>query len=346
MTNAAKRSVVATRDASTLISRRQALRIFAAALAPPVGFLALRGFSAGYAVETWQGESMGGLANLTLWHPRPEFARHTIARLRTEIERLETVFSLYQPDSEISRLNQMGTLVGPSSDLVAVLQEAQLIADVSGGAFDPMVQPLWTLYESHFRGRADVMSGPTQRQIDATLTLVDFTAVDASKRRITFSRPGMKATLNGIAQGYITDRIADLLRQEGFDHAMVEVGETRALGEAIDGQPFPIALRDPSSPGTVNRTVDIVDEALSVSGGYGTRFGVSASHHIFQPATGLSANSLLDATVIAPRAVWADALSTAIYVAGESAARALLAAYPNAHAFVTRPDGSVLALVD
>jgi thiamine biosynthesis lipoprotein len=344
VTIAAKRVAVAPSNTGTRRSRRQALKVFAAALALPAAILALRGVSAGYAVETWHGESMGGLANLTLWHPRAEFARHTIVRLRAEIERLETVFSLYEPNSEISRLNREGTIAVPSTDLVAVLDEAQGIADVSGGAFDPTVQPLWMLYESHFRDRADLVSGPSQRQIDATLTLVDYTALDASHRRISFSRPGMKATLNGIAQGYITDRIADLLRQEGFDHAMVEVGETRALGEAIDGRPFSIGLRDPSSPGTVNRTIDIADEALSVSGGYGTRFGASSSHHIFQPATGLSANSLLDATVIAPRAVWADALSTAIYVAGESAAPALLAAYPNARAFVTRPDGSVLAL--
>lgn len=341
---AAKHPVVDSLGTGAPRSRRQALRIFAAALAVPAGVLALRGLSPAYALETWHGESMGGLASLTVWHPRAEFARRTIARLRTEIERLELVFSLNALESEISRLNRMGTLAAPSSDLVAVLEEAQRIADVSGGAFDPTVQPLWTLYQSHFRDRGDLPFGPSRREIDAALTLVDYTAVETKARRVSFSRRGMQVTLNGIAQGYITDRIADLLRQEGFEHAMVEVGETRALGEAIDGRPFSIGLRDPRSPGTVNRTVNIADQALSVSGGYGTRFGTSASHHIFQPATGLSANSLLDATVIAPRAIWADALSTAIYVAGERAAPAMLAAYPDARALVTRPDGSVASI--
>jgi thiamine biosynthesis lipoprotein len=284
---------------------------------------------------------MGGLASLTLWHPNAGFARQTIMRLRAEIERLEMVFSLSEPKSEISRLNRMGTLAAPSPDLVAVLDAAQAIADVSGGAFDPTVQPLWTLYESHFRDHPDASLGPDRRQLDLALRLVDYTAVETSRRRVSFSRPGMQATLNGIAQGYITDRVADLLREEGFDHAMVEVGETRALGEATDGRPFSIGLRDPTSPGAVNRTVEIVDEALSVSGGYGTRFGASASHHIFEPDTGNSANSLLDATVIAPRAVWADALSTAICVAGERAAPALLAVYPSTRALLTRLDGSV-----
>lgn len=341
MTIGTAHPAVPTQHVTGRKSRRQALIILAAALALPAGVLAVRGLSTGYAVETWHGESMGGLASLTLWHPSAQFAQHTIARLRTEIERLEMVFSLNTPDSEISRLNQLGTLATPSPDLVAVLEESRRIADISRGAFDPTIQPLWTLYESHFRGHPEFRSGPTRRQLDVALRLVDYTAIDSSYRRISFARPGMKSTLNGIAQGYITDRIADLLREEGFEHAMVEVGETRALGEAIDGQPFRIGLRDPSSPGTVNRTVEIVDEALSVSGGYGTRFGTSASHHIFEPGTGNSANSLLDATVIAPRAVWADALSTAIYVAGESAAPALLAAYPNARALFTRPDGSV-----
>jgi thiamine biosynthesis lipoprotein len=153
----------------------------------------------------------------------------------------------------------------------------------------------------------------------------------------------MAITLNGIAQGYITDRITDLLRHEGFEHAMVELGETRALGASPDGQPFQVGLMNPASPGLVDRTVALADQALSVSGGYGLRFGGDA-HHIFDPATGRSANRLLDVAVIAPRAIHADALSTAIFVAGEELAPAILRAYPPARAMITRTDGSTATL--
>jgi thiamine biosynthesis lipoprotein len=77
-----------------------------------------------------------------------------------------------------------------------------------------------------------------------------------------------------------------------------------------------------------------------VSAGYGTRLA-DGGHHIFDPHTGESAERLAQVAVLADKAVWADALSTAIYVAGEAGAGALLAAYPGASAILTRKDGSV-----
>jgi thiamine biosynthesis lipoprotein len=83
---------------------------------------------------------------------------------------------------------------------------------------------------------------------------------------------------------------------------------------------------------------------LSVSGGYGFRFGQSDAHHIFDPDTGRSADHLLEVVVTAPRATVADGLSTALFVAGEAAAPGILRAYPAARATLTRRDGSTLTL--
>jgi thiamine biosynthesis lipoprotein len=81
--------------------------------------------------------------------------------------------------------------------------------------------------------------------------------------------------------------------------------------------------------------------ALAVSGGYGTTFEPTGRfHHIFDPHSGASANSLVDAAVIGPRATTANGLATALCVAGEARAAALLAAYPGTRAMLTRPDGT------
>src|SRR5262249_24055435 len=164
--------------------------------------------------------------------------------------------------------------------------------------------------EAHFRADPDDTMGPSGAEVDAARSLVNYRDIVIEGQRVGFAKPGMAVTLNGIAQGYITDRVADLLRQEGYDHAMVELGETRAIGDSPDGQAWPVGLVDPLEPTRVNRTVAIANEALSVSGGYEMRFGLSADNHIFDPATGHSPHSLLDVTVIAPRAMDADALST------------------------------------
>ncbi len=317
-------------------SRRQALKVVAAVAALPVGALALRRLSGSPVFQTWQGESLGGPVSLTIWHPDDAFARGTIARMRSEVERLDGVFSLFRYDSEIARLNRDGRLDKASPDLVTVLTESRRAADVSAGAFDPTVQPLWRLYEEHFRANPDDVAGPPGASIDAARAKVGYRDIAIDGRRIAFARAGMAVTLNGIAQGYITDRVANLLRQEGFDHAVVELGETRVLGDDPRGGPWSIEHIDPRHPASVDRTISVANEAVAVSGGYGMRFGRSASHHIFDPATGRSPNQLLDVTVIAPSAIVADALSTAIFVAGENALPGLLAAYPGARATVTR----------
>lgn len=321
-------------------SRRQALKVVAAAAALPIGALALQRFGTQPSFETWQGESLGGPASLTLWHPDPAFARSTILRMRSEVERLERVFSLFDLGSEISRLNRDGRLDRASPDIVSVLAFARDIAAASDGAFDPTVQPLWRLYETHFRTRPADLSGPPGDKVATARALVDYRRIDLEPGRVRFAETGMAITLNGIAQGYITDRIADLLREEGFDHSMVEVGETRALGTRPEGSLWDIGIKDPRDPTAINRNIAIADEALSVSGGYGQRFAGSTFHHIFDPSTGRSADRLLDVAIVAPRAILADGLSTAIFVSGEAAATQLLAQYPAARAMLTRLDGS------
>jgi thiamine biosynthesis lipoprotein len=323
-------------------SRRNVLTILGAAVALPAGVLALRTGAGAPTPVQWRGESLGGPAYLTLWHRDPAVANRTIASMRAEIERLETIFSLHRQDSEIVRLNARGRLNGPSRDLVFVLEEARRIAQASAGAFDPTVQPLWKLWAS--RDRIDGASRPpAPAALEAARALVDFSAMEVSVGSVRFARDGMAITLNGIAQGYITDRIADLLRNEGFDHAMVELGETRAIGAAPDGRPFRVGIVRPDNPAMLDRTVQLADEALSVSGGYGFRFGPDA-HHIFDPSSGRSPTALRDVVVKARRAVEADALSTAIYVAGEQAAPGILRAYRSATAILTRADGSIVTL--
>jgi thiamine biosynthesis lipoprotein len=135
-------------------------------------------------------------------------------------------------------------------------------------------------------------------------------------------------TLNGIAQGYITDRVADLLRNDGFEHAVADLGEWRALGNHPEGRPWRAATREGE--------IELSDNALAVSSGAGTAFEPSGRfHHIFDPATGASALRLAEVAVVASRAMIADALATAICVVGEERAAELLAAYPGARAIVT-----------
>ena len=324
------------------LTRRRAIRMTAAAAGLPLLIAAVRAAAPAGQLFHWQGDVLGAVSELTLWHTDAALAQRTIFRVRGEIARYERIFSLYQPDSEISRLNAEGALTKPSPELCGLVEAGQRFSVLSGGAFDISVQPLWRLYEAHFWSHSDVQADILSRARDVAQELVDFRNIDAGRARISFARAGMGITLNSLAQGFVTDAIADLLRNEGFESAVVDLGEFRALGRHPDGHPWRIGIRNGMAEGGIARTVELEDTALAVSGGYGTTFeSTGRFHHIFDPHTGASANSLVDVAVIGPRATSANGLSTAICVTGEARAPALLTAFPGTRAIVTRPDGTV-----
>lgn len=321
-------------------SRRQALKVVAAAVAVPAVVGGIRLIAPQGRYHTWNGEALGATSSMTIWHPNADFARQTMNRMLSEVARLDAVFSLFRRESELSQLNREGAINGASRDLVSVMEASRSIAAISGGAFDPTVQRLWDLYVRHFSAPLADPAGPSQAEIDAARRLIGFDRIDIGARSVAFAEPGMSATLNGIAQGYITDRISDLLRNEGFEHVVIELGETRVLGDSPEGGPWQVHLRDQF--GATDRVMELSDSALAVSGGYGTTFDATGrNHHLFDPSTGRSANGLADVVISAPRAMDADALATAIYVAGEDRAAQILAAYPGAAAMMTRLDGTV-----
>ena len=320
------------------VTRRRALRIFAACAGLPLMIAGVRATAAKAQMVSWQGDVLGAASELTLWHTDPAFARATLIKVRSEIDRLERIFSLYRSHSEISRLNGEGRLSNPSAELRALIEESLRLSELSGGAFDISVQPLWRLYEAHFWSGREIQPDIAARARDVAHALVDFRRIDAGARAIGFTRDGMAITLNSIGQGYITDRIADLLRNEGFESAVVDLGEFRTLGRHPDGNPWRIGIRNS------DRTVEIEDMALAVSGGYGTTFDKSGRfHHIFDPRTGASANALRDVAVIGPSATSANGIATAICAGGEAIADALVGAHPKTRAIITRPDGSSVA---
>ena len=125
-------------------------------------------------------------------------------------------------------------------------------------------------------------------------------------------RRGAAITLNGIAQGFATDRVVERLRQAGLSTTLVDIGEIRAIGARPEGTPWRVGLGDPDRPGVLTETVDLVDRAVATSAGAGFRFDSEGRFtHLFDPATGRSPQRYSTVSVMAPTATEADALSTA-----------------------------------
>ncbi len=314
-------------------SRRRFLRIAATAatgatFASPV----LRAFSQ-WTDQTirWHGIALGAEASIQIEGLASETAKRLLADCRAELVRLESIFSLYDGRSALAHLNRTGVLQAPPPELIALLTHAHRLSEETSGAFDVSVQPLCELFA---RPRPEV----TATEISHARSLVDFHAIEVTPDCIRLARPGMKLTLNGLAQGYITDCIAEKLRAGGCQHTLVDLGEKRALGPHHDGNPWRLSVECPVDRTRLVGVLELQHQALATSGGYGTPWP-HGRHHLIDARLGENrTGGWASVSVLAPTATEADGLSTALAVLSESEAKTLLARHQGCTAYVVQQE--------
>jgi len=319
------------------LRRRRFLGITAAAAGLPL--LPFGAAAANPRLRVWTGVALGADATLQIHHPDPAVADRLIVAALAEVRRLGAIMSLYQPGSALVRLNRAGVLDGPPPDLVAVLAESARYHALMSGMFDITVQPLWQVYASHFLRPAPDPAGPPAEAIEEALSRVGQQWVEYGPDRIRFRRPGMGITLNSIGQGYITDRVVDILRTGGITHALVDMGKMRAIGTHPSGMPWRVGLENPNAPGVIATRIEIADEAVGTAGGYGTRFDAAGRfNHIFDPFTGATSWRFASVSIISTTATEANALSTSFTLTPLATAAAIIRERAITAHFV-QPDG-------
>jgi thiamine biosynthesis lipoprotein len=284
--------------------------------------------------------ALGADVSLTALHENRRTAELAIDDAFAELERIEEAMSLYRPHSQLCRLNRDGVLDNPDPYLVSVLRAAGEMSSRSGGAFDATVQPLWELYASAKKaGRlpeADAVREATRR--------VDWRKVDVSPERIRFGAPGMGITLNGIAQGFASDRVAAALLARGVRHALVNTGEFGSLGRRADGAPWTVGIQHPRQPDAYIALAALEDRFLATSGDYATTFSEDFRHnHIFDPRTGLSPTEFSSVTILARTGMEADALTKVLFVQGLEHGLAQMRSIPGADALCVFKDGRMVS---
>lgn len=276
-----------------MLTRRRFLTVSAAALS-----FAPLARAGEVQVHSWTGIALGARASIRLAHPD---APAITARAAAEIDRLEGVFSLYRTDSALMRLNGAGRIDAPPPELLECLTVAGAVHRATDGLFDPTVQPLWALWAE----RSAAGGRPTAAELATARTLGGWGDLRMEAGAVTL-RPGMALTLNGIAQGYIADRIAALLEAEGLTDILIDTGEMRALGGHPGGGAWPVKLAEGGE-------VPLRSRALATSAPLGTVFDKAGRMgHILLPSTGEPAVPVWQAVSVSARsAALADGLSTA-----------------------------------
>lgn len=252
------------------MNRRRFLALSVAALATPA-----------QGQTRWQGRAFGSDCTLTLSGP-PRQAEAALSTLPALIEAIEADFSLHRP-SALTTLNATGHLADPSPAFRAVVDLADAIHRLTEGAFDPTVQPLWQAAAEGRPNTAPIGWHHVQRGPGIKL------------------QHGMALTFNGIAQGFGADAVKAHLAAHGFDHALIDMGETAALGG-----PFRLGLQDPTNGQLATRT--LTGTAIATSSPKATL--VNGQPHILHPRGLPPLWSTV--SVEATTAALADALSTAL----------------------------------
>jgi thiamine biosynthesis lipoprotein len=252
-------------------------------------------------------------------------AEEALTAAAAELERLEALFSITKPDSDVSRINASdGEALAVSADTLAIVETADAVSRATNGAFDITIEPivrLWGVYGGEWRV-------PEEREISEALRSVDYTRLRYDAAQMTVQTgPGQRIDLGGIGKGYASDRMAQVLMEQGVDGALITLGgNVHALGPRRDGGGWRIGIRDPLDESGILAVVELRDQAIITAGSYQRYFdaGGKRYHHIMDPATGRPAeNGLLSVTVIAESGAYADALATALCVMGAERAIAL-----------------------
>ena len=215
-------------------------------------------------------------------------------------------------ESELTRLNRTGE-ARVSAELQAVLSHALEVAEASGGAFDPTVEPL-VRAAGGFGGPKRTLQSAERRRLLGKVG-ARHVHLDRETGSVKLD-PGTALDFGGIAKGFAVDLAVRALRAAGARSGLVDLGQSSV---SVFGQPLVLEVRNPERPdGPPWARFRLSEGHVSTSG------GDQREDHILDPHTGLPAHHVLSATVIASTAMEADALSTAVFVMGADHGLALL----------------------
>jgi thiamine biosynthesis lipoprotein len=267
------------------------------------------------------------------------------------VDEIEGMITVYRDSSDLARVNAGAAAgwhtVGP--DLLALLLLARDLHERTGGGFDMAAGSLvrtWGFLRR--QGRTPAAEDLTRARAAAGMRWVE---IDERASRVRFLRDGVELNPGAIGKGWALDRVIERLAAAGVANVLVHGGASSVRAAGTQGpcqsaqsarRGWPVGVRHPLRPGRRLATVMLEDRALGTSGS-GTQFFVERGRrlgHILDPRSGLPAEGVLSATVVAPTAAEADALSTALYVLGPEGLPLIAPAGGAVAAILVLPTGS------
>lgn len=248
-------------------------------------------------------------------------AKSAISKAFEEMERVESVFSAYKPDSEISKINRLrgNEKLQISREAFGLIKKSIEYSKITDGAFDITIKPLTDLWQAAKKNNRL----PSYNDIKLALSCTGYEKVilDESVHTISFKKGGMALDLGGIAKGYATERAVKILKESGIKNAIVSSGgNLYCLGKKMDGELWVVAIRHPRNKDKVFMEIELQDRSIDTSGDYEKYFTLDNKRypHIIDPRTGYPVkDTVISATVVSGEAAVSDMLATSLMILGQ-----------------------------
>ncbi|MCM8787171.1 MAG: FAD:protein FMN transferase [Candidatus Omnitrophica bacterium] len=246
-------------------------------------------------------------------------SKEAIDLVYQEISYLDKKFNFYNPDSEISKLNNTYNFsFGVSDQMLEILKLAKKINIETEGAFDVSYGALYSFWKELIK--KDTTQLPDEEMIKRLKDLggMQNIVIDEDKRLVTIKKEGLKIDLSGIAIGYMVDKAVKKLKEKGINSALINFGgDIYCLGKN-NNMAWRIGIKNPKNDSIIKR-VKLIDKAITTSGNYEQFFEIKGRRfsHLIDPKSGWpKISNLVSVTVIAEDCITADSLATAFFIMG------------------------------
>lgn len=302
------------------------------------------------------GQTMGTTYSIVLAAKPPTgIQKRRLERaIRETMDRINRHMSVYDPESELSRINRaprdVPSMLTPET--ARVLRFALDLAAASGKAFDPTVGPLVRAW-GFGPAPASSPDRPAPAEIRALMERVGADKAELRDQTLIKRVDGLEFDLNAVAKGYGVDAVAQTLQELGYIRYLVEIGgEVVVRGMNPGGEPWRIGVDHPAPdalPGSrIDRVLHVTDCAIATSGDYRNYRTDSSGQrvsHLFDPRSGRPIlRAWCSVTVLARDCLTADGLATTLYVLGpDDGLNWLSRSFPDCEAMflIADPDGTL-----
>ena len=255
------------------------------------------------------------------WHGKN--AQKTYDEVLAALKKLESQLSLYDENSEISRLNSAAGLrpVALSHDTYQFLRQATDYCAQADGLFDITIAPLtlvWNVTSENPRV-------PSEEEIKSGQKLVDYRRIifDDAKETVMLADEGMRIDLGGIAKGLAATLMRQYAVKNNVEGYLSIGGNMMVQGKKADGSEYVIGVRDPRGDASeFIASLSLDGLTMATTGDYERFFEQDGKryHHVIDPFTGYpSTTDLISVTVVSDNGTLGDYLSTLIFMKGSVA---------------------------